>query len=369
MKKVRSLPATATAPYAVSDRHVRPDRDCRATRQATPPTATTEWRVGAAGLSRRTLPHALREHLSGWHPRAGCAVLSRPCSAARWAGTVAGCGAVDRLGAWRVRWPTAVVRLILDGTVVRVRLDRGDFHLAARRYRCARDGQGIARVQSWAASAEAWRAVLVSHRAVCDGPSSSSSTARQAWALPPSGTACRCRGAQYTARTARLAPERAREIGADYNDMIYAATPEEIGAPRLHPHGGSAPRRRRQLRGRATGSYIPVCPPRSARTHAQRCTDRGSLTVLPSADTAAMLFSLLAPNPHHLTSLLLPSFLIPPPFTAPPLSGRWESVLYSGGRSWRSAKNYRCQLLQTLSRLAVSCAAPAGQCSFGDTPS
>src|SRR5207253_434994 len=29
----------------------------------------------------------------------------------------------------------------------------------------------------------------------------------------------------------------------------------------------------------------------------------------------------------------------------------------------------RCQLLQTLSRLAVPCAAPGGQCSFGDTPS
>src|SRR6266404_9542085 len=55
--------------------------------------------------------------------------------------------------------------------------------------------------------------------------------------------------------------------------------------------------------------------------------------------------------------------------TQDPLSGRWESVLYSGGRSWGSAKNSRCQLLQTLPRLAVSCAAPGGQCSFGDTPS
>ena len=33
---------------------------------------------------------------------------------------------------------------------------------------------------------------------------------------------------------------------------------------------------------------------------------------------------------------------------------------YSGGRSWRSAKNSRCQLLQTFSRLAVPCAAPGG---------
>src|SRR5438034_1820932 len=51
------------------------------------------------------------------------------------------------------------------------------------------------------------------------------------------------------------------------------------------------------------------------------------------------------------------------------MSGRRESVLYAGGRSWRSAKNSRCQLLQTLPRLAVPCTAPGGQCSFGDTPS
>ena len=49
--------------------------------------------------------------------------------------------------------------------------------------------------------------------------------------------------------------------------------------------------------------------------------------------------------------------------------GRRESVLYSGGRSRRSAKNSRDQLLQTLPRLAVSCVAPGRQCPFGDTPS
>jgi len=55
--------------------------------------------------------------------------------------------------------------------------------------------------------------------------------------------------------------------------------------------------------------------------------------------------------------------------TQNPLPGRRESVLYPGGRSGRNSKNSRCQLLQTLPRLTVSCAAPGGQCSFGDTPS
>jgi type I restriction enzyme M protein len=32
-------------------------------------------------------------------------------------------------------------------------------------------------------------------------------------------------------------------------------------------------------------------------------------------------------------------------------------------------KDYNRPALQTLPRLAVSCAAPGGQCSFGDTPS
>ena len=46
-------------------------------------------------------------------------------------------------------------------------------------------------------------------------------------------TACRCRGAQYTSiATCSPLPELHEEIGADYNDMIYAATPEEIEARR-----------------------------------------------------------------------------------------------------------------------------------------
>src|SRR6202162_911676 len=65
-----------------------------------------------------------------------------------------------------------IVRLILDGTVVRVRLDRKATSISLLVVIGVRD----------------------------DGPSASSSTARQGLKrqLPPSGTACRCRGAQYT---------------------------------------------------------------------------------------------------------------------------------------------------------------------------
>ena len=105
---------------------------------------------------------------------------------------------------------------------------------------CARTARRhCSRSRAWAAKAprHGARSSTISSSAVCDGPSSSSSTARQGLKrqLPPSGTACRCRGARYTsiATCSPVRPERLyEEIGADYNDMIYAATPEEIEARR-----------------------------------------------------------------------------------------------------------------------------------------
>src|ERR1700693_570238 len=75
-------------------------------------------------------------------------------------------------GATRPVGDEPIVRLILDGTVVRVRLDRKATSISLLVVIGVRD----------------------------DGPSASSSTARQGLKrqLPPSGTACRCRGAQYT---------------------------------------------------------------------------------------------------------------------------------------------------------------------------
>jgi hypothetical protein len=53
--------------------------------------------------------------------------------------------------------------------------------------------------------------------------------------LPPSGTQCRCNAARSTSTEtcSPIPPERLHdEITADYNDMIYATTPEEIAARR-----------------------------------------------------------------------------------------------------------------------------------------
>ena len=78
------------------------------------------------------------------------------------------------------------------------------------------------------------------------------------------------------------APERLHEeIGANYNDMIYAATPEEIGA---HREGAvrkwrlQAPRRRRQLKEAGDRLFIhpsaaePVAPAHTQQTPSSGCT-------------------------------------------------------------------------------------------------
>ena len=104
-----------------------------------------------------------------------------------------------------------IVRLILDGTVVRVRLDRKATSISLLVVLGVRaDGQKmlLAIKSMGGESTEAWRAVLTtSSSAVCDGPSSSSSTAPRGSTrrLLPSGMACRCSGAQFTS-TATCSP-------------------------------------------------------------------------------------------------------------------------------------------------------------------
>ncbi len=135
-----------------------------------------------------------------------------------------------------------IVRLILDGTVVRAcssttrrLLSRCWSLFGVRRGR----PEGIARDQEHGRRRTGRGRALsstISSSAVCDGPSSSSSTARQGLKrqLGPSGTASvqRCTVHKHRNLLAS-APERLHEeIGADYNDVIYAATPEEIEARR-----------------------------------------------------------------------------------------------------------------------------------------
>ena len=117
--------------------------------------------------------------------------------------------------------------------------------------------------------------------------------------------ACRCSGARFIApQSAAHAPERLHEeIGADYTDMIYAATPEDIATRR------KAFVRKWRLKHRPvadslragdrlfTFTQLPPSQWRSARTtnaieqlHEEFKRRIKTQTVLPSAETAAMLF-------------------------------------------------------------------------------
>jgi len=96
-----------------------------------------------------------------------------------------------------------------------------------------------------------------------------------------------------------------RRSSDDYNDMIYAATREEIEKRRkafIAKWAAQAPSRRGQLGGsrRSGSSPSPVCRKANGAAFVRRMQLNGytrsssagskTQTVLPSADTAAMLF-------------------------------------------------------------------------------
>ena len=98
-----------------------------------------------------------------------------------------------------------IVRLILDGTMVRVRLDRKATSISLLVVIGVREGgqKVLLAIKSMGGeTAEAWRSVLddLIKRAACGGPNSSSSTVRRGSIrrLPPSGTACRSNAARST---------------------------------------------------------------------------------------------------------------------------------------------------------------------------
>lgn len=217
--------------------------------------------------------------------------------------------------AWNAR-PLAeepIVRLILDGTVVRVRLDRKATSIALLVVLGVReDGQKVllAIKSMGGESAEAWRAVLDDligrglkrpEFLIVDGAPGLDKAIAAVWHGVP---VQRCTVHKHRNLLAH-APERLHEeIAADYTDMIYAATPEEIATRR------KAFIRKWRLRHRAVADSLEEAgdrlfaftrlPPsqwRSARTtnaierlHEEFKRRIKTQTVLPSADTAAMLF-------------------------------------------------------------------------------
>lgn len=222
--------------------------------------------------------------------------------------------------AWNAR-PLAgepIVRLILDGTVVRVRLDGKAAAISLLVVVGVReDGQKVLlAVRSMGGeSSEAWRAVLDDligrglrrpQFLIVDGAPGLEKAIAAVWDGVP---VQRCTVHKHRNLLAH-APERLRqEITCDYNDMIYAATPEEIAAKRKaflrkwrlkhSPVANSLEEAGDRL---FTFTRLPPSQWKSARTtnaierlHEEFKRRIKTQTVLPSADTAAMLlWALLA---------------------------------------------------------------------------
>jgi putative transposase len=206
-----------------------------------------------------------------------------------------------------------IVRLILDGTMVRVRLDRKATAISLLVVLGVRaDGQKmlLAIKSMGSESAEAWRGVLddLTRRGlrrpaflIVDGAAGLDKAIAAVWTDVP---VQRCTVHKLRNLLAH-APERLHEeITADYQDMIYEDTREEIETRR------KAFIRKWRLKHRAVADSLEEAgerlfaftrlPPdqwRSARTtnaierlHEEFKRRIKTQTVLPSADTAAMLF-------------------------------------------------------------------------------
>ena len=206
-----------------------------------------------------------------------------------------------------------IVRLVLDGTVVRVRLDRKATAvslLVALGVR--RDGQKVLlAVRNMGGESEAaWRAVLDDLVArglrapeflIVDG---AAGLERALAALWPAVPAQRCTVHKHRNLLAHAPEALHEELSADYTDMIYAATAKEIEQRRR------AFLRKWRLKCRAvadsleeagerlfTFTRLPPSQWKSARTtnaierlHEEFKRRIKTQTVLPSAETAAMLF-------------------------------------------------------------------------------
>jgi putative transposase len=315
----------------------------------TPEGKTTEWRSQALrAYQRRTLAaDALiaSSYLAGTNTR-----RVRRALAALFGGTV-GKDTVSRVwrkvksdwDAWNTRSlaDEPIVRLILDGTVVRVRLDRKATSISLLVVIGVReDGQKVllAIKSMGGESAEAWRTILDDLIArglrrpaflIVDGAPGLDKAIAAVWDGVP---VQRCTVHKHRNLLAH-APERLHdEIAADYTDMIYAATREQIETRR------KAFIRKWRLKHRAVADSLEEAgerlfaftrlPPsqwRSARTtnaierlHEEFKRRIKTQTVLPSADTAAMLFwALLASGQINMRKIDGWQTLATPPIAQP----------------------------------------------------
>jgi putative transposase len=282
---------------------------------------TTEWRSEALrAYQRRTL--AADALIAGCYLAGTNTRRVRRALKAVFAGAV-GKDTVSRVwrkvrsdwDAWNARSlaEEPIVRLILDGTMVRVRVDRKATAISLLVVIGVRtDGQKVLlAVKSMGGeSTEAWRAVIddLIRRGlrrpeflIVDGAPGLENAIAAVWNGVP---VQRCTVHKHRNLLAH-APERLHdEISADYNDMIYAATREEVEARRKafirkwrlkhRPVADSL-----EEAGERLFTFTRLPPPqwRSVRTtnaierlHEEFKRRIKTQTVLPSADTAAMLF-------------------------------------------------------------------------------
>ncbi len=206
-----------------------------------------------------------------------------------------------------------IVRLILDGTVVRVRLDRKATNISLLVVLgVRRDGQKVLlAVKNMGGESEAaWRGILDNLIArglrtpeflITDG---GAGLERALAALWPDVPAQRCTVHKHRNLLAHAPDALHEEVSADYTDMIYAETAKEVQARR------KAFLRKWRLRCPAVAASLEEAgdrllaflrlPPsqwKSARTtnaierlHEEFKRRIKTQTVLPSAETAAMLF-------------------------------------------------------------------------------
>jgi putative transposase len=206
-----------------------------------------------------------------------------------------------------------VVRLILDGTVVRVRLDRKATSVSLLVVLgVRRDGQKVLlAIRSMGGESEAaWRAVLddlvtrglrTPEFLIIDGAAGLEKALAALWPAVP---AQRCTVHKHRNLLAHAPQRLHEEISADYTDMIYAETTKEIETRQ------KAFLRKWRLKCRAVAdsleeageglfafTRLPSSQWKSARTtnaierlHEEFKRRIKTQTVLPSAETAAMLF-------------------------------------------------------------------------------
>ena len=207
-----------------------------------------------------------------------------------------------------------IVRLILDGTVARVRLDRRATSISLLVALGVRaDGQKmLLAIKSMGGEGEAaWRALLddlvrrglrTPELVVIDGAPGLEKAVAALW---PDMAVQRCTVHKHRNLLAH-APERLHEeISNDYRDMIYAATRGEVENPAQGVHPQMAPSNaapsptawRKPATGcsHSRGSRQANGNRSEPRTRSSDCTRSSSAgsrlqTVLPCAETAAMLF-------------------------------------------------------------------------------